>query len=118
MDSPTLYGIANCDQVRKARKWLDRHGVDYRFHDYRKHGLSAELLESMVTELGWDKLLNRRGTTWRKLPDSMRDGIDRDRAMTLMRQYPAIVRRPILRRDGHAFLGFDEARYAELFDQP
>ena len=116
MNSPTLYGIANCDQVRNARKWLDRHGVDYRFHDYRKHGLSTELLESMVTALGWEKLLNRRGTTWRKLPDKLRDEIDRDRAIALMLQHPAIIKRPVLRRDDRAYLGFDETLYAEIFD--
>ena len=84
--SVTLYGIANCDTIRKARSWLRDHGIEHRFHDYRKDGIDAELLQSMAAQLGWEALLNRRGTTWRKLPDAQKNPIDETSALRLMRQ--------------------------------
>ena len=110
-----LYGIANCDTVRKARRWLDDRQIAYEFHDFRKHGLERDLLLSLEAALGWDKLLNRRGTTWRRLPEALKNGIDRERALELMLQNPAIVKRPILAHGAGLSLGFSDRQYAEIF---
>ncbi len=112
----TVFGIRNCDTIKKARRWLDGHGVEYRFHDVRTDGLSRVQLESWEQELGWENLLNRRGTTWRKLPDSVRDGIDRRLAVKLMLEQPAMIRRPLLDLDNTLYLGFSEATWNELFE--
>ncbi len=111
----TLYGIRNCDTMRKARQWLDAHGVDYQFHDYRKDGLDEEQLRAWVDELGWEALLNKRGLTWRKLPPAVREAIDKESAIQIMRENPAIIKRPLLDLGDRRVVGFDEARYAELF---
>ena len=110
----TLYGISNCDTIRKARRWLEDAGIDYRFHDYRKHGLHSDQLTNWADELGWQALLNRRGGTWRKLPEADRDGIDRDRAIALMLQHPAMIKRPLLDNGDRRLLGFDQQQYREL----
>ena len=117
MQAATLYGIANCDTIRQARAWLQQHGVDHEFHDYRKHGLDAELLERLAGELGWEAMLNRRGTTWRKLPEALRDRIDRESALRAMLDQPALIRRPILEHAGRCYLGFSPGDYEELFFQ-
>jgi len=111
----TLYGIANCDTVRKARKWLAERGIDYRFHDFRKDGLDERQLRGWVSELGWETLLNRRGTTWRKLPEAVRDGMDAQSAVRVMLEQPAIIKRPLLDLGGERRLGFAPASYEELF---
>ncbi len=115
MASTRLYGIANCDTIRKARRWLTRAGVDYAFHDYRRDGLDAALLAEFDAALGWQTLLNRRGTTWRQVPAAARERIDRDSALALMREHPALIRRPILAHDGRHLAGFDESEYEEMF---
>jgi Spx/MgsR family transcriptional regulator len=109
-----LYGIANCDTIKKARHWLDEHGVEYRFHDYRKDGLDEARVRAWVDELGWEALLNRRGTTWRKLPSATQDGIDRESAIRLMMEQPSIIRRPLLETGTSRLIGFSETSYAEL----
>ena len=109
----TLYGIGNCDTIRKARRWLSEHGVDYRFHDYRKDGLDAAMLERWADELGWEALLNRRGTTWRRLPETERDGINRERAIRLLQEHPAMIKRPLLDTGSQRILGFREQDYAD-----
>jgi arsenate reductase len=111
----TLFGIKTCDTVRKARKWLDAHGIDYRFHDFRADGLDRRQLATWVDELGWEALLNRRGTTWRQLPESKRAGVDRDRAVALMLEHPALIKRPVLDLGGRRHLGFGDERYRQLF---
>jgi Spx/MgsR family transcriptional regulator len=111
----TLYGIANCDSVRKARKWLAERGVDYRFHDFRKDGLDERQLRAWVAELGWEALLNRRGSTWRKLPESVRAGMDEAAAVRVMLEQPAIIKRPLLDLGGERRIGFSPAGYGELF---
>ncbi len=111
----TLYGIPNCDTVRKARKWLDAHGIDYRFHDFRRDGLPAERLRAWAQAVGWETLLNRRGATWRQLPAEAREGIDAERALALMAEQPTLIKRPVLEQAGGVTVGFDEARYAERF---
>ena len=109
-----LYGIANCDTVKKAKTWLQQQGVEYSFHDYRKQGLDPGQLSAWVDELGWEALLNRRGTTWRKLDQTVRDAIDRDSAIQIMLDNPAIIKRPLLDRDGDKILGFDADAYQEI----
>ncbi|MEJ2345176.1 MAG: ArsC family reductase [Gammaproteobacteria bacterium] len=111
----TLYGIKTCDTVRKARKWLDAHDIDYRFHDFRADGLDSRRLAAWVDELGWEMLLNRRGTTWRRLPESKRAGVDRQRATALMLEHPALIKRPVLDLGGARQLGFSAERYRQLF---
>jgi Spx/MgsR family transcriptional regulator len=110
----TLFGIPNCDTVKKARAWLTARGIEYRFHDFRRDGLPEPLLRGWVAELGWEALLNRKGTTWRKLPPEQRDGLDQDGAIRLMLALPSIIRRPVLDTGGTLHLGFSEPRYQEI----
>ncbi len=112
----TLYGISNCDTIKKARAWLDSHDIDYRFHDYRKQGLEPGLLQAMEAALGWQALLNRRGTTWRGLPDEVRDNIERDSALAVMLEQPALIKRPVLATAERGYdLGFSDDLYTEIF---
>lgn len=108
----TVYGISNCDTVKKARRWLDEHAVSYRFHDFRKDGLSREQLEAWCDELGWENLLNRRGTTWRKLPETVRDSMDARQAIQVMLEMPAIIKRPLVDTGGERLLGFDADQWS------
>lgn len=112
----TIYGIKNCDSMKKAMRWLDEHGIDYRFHDYRKDGIDAGQLRGWERELGWEALLNRRGQLWRKLPQADRDNIDKAAAMQLMLDNPGIIKRPLIDTGSQRKLGFDPADYATLFD--
>ena len=102
----TLYGIKNCDTVKKARKWLDEAGVDYHFHDYRADGIDEELLNGFAASLGWEALLNTRGTTWRKLEDGDKQNLDEAKAISLMVANDALVKRPVWMKDGEYRLGF------------
>lgn len=111
----TLYGISNCDTIRKAKKWLDAQGIDYQYHDFRKNGLERELLKSWVDELGWEILLNKRGTTWRQLPDDVKNSIDRNSAIDAMLESPAMIKRPVLDLGDRRVVGFKEADYQEFF---
>ncbi len=115
----TLYGIKNCDTIKKARRWLEEHNLDYRFHDYRVDGLDAELMQTFIEALGWEALLNTRGTTWRKLDEARRTAIDNaDSAAALMIEMPAIIKRPLLRAPGQPMLlGFTESSYQRYFDE-
>jgi len=115
--STTLYGISNCDTVRKARRWLDAHHVEYRFHDVRKAGLERKTLRGWIAELGWENLLNRRGTTWRTLPEAVREGINAQAAERIMLEHPASIKRPLLIHDGRMLVGFRETQYSALFGQ-
>ncbi|MDX5375549.1 MAG: ArsC family reductase [Gammaproteobacteria bacterium] len=110
-----LYGIKNCDTVKKARKWLDAHGVDYRFHDVRADGLDEVRLRGWVSELGWEALVNRRGTTWRQLPADVRESIDEAAAIALMLEHPALIKRPVLDLGERRVVGFSDQAYAGLF---
>ena len=111
----TLYGIPNCDTIRKARAWLADHDIEYGFHDYRKQGADPELLRAMAAQLGWEAMLNRRGTTWRALPESAKADIDENRALELMQQNPAMIKRPILTHGDSLHLGFNDQQYSEIF---
>ena len=111
-----LYGIRNCDTVKKARAWLDRRGVAYDFHDYKTAGIEEPRLRLWAAELGWEKLLNRAGTTFRKLPDADKADLDEDKAIALMLAQPSMIRRPLLDLGGRRLAGFDEAAWAAALD--
>jgi len=111
----TLYGISSCDTIRKAKAWLDSQHIEFEFHDYRKQGLEWPQLQSMVSALGWEAMLNRRGTTWRNLPDTVKDQIDRESAIRVMLDNPAIIKRPILARGNQLHVGFSTGQYEEIF---
>lgn len=111
----TLYGIPNCDTVKKARRWLDEHGVAHRFHDFRKDGLDAGRLQGWIDTLGWEKLLNKSGTTFRKLPDAQKDGLDAASAKALMLDQPAMIRRPVVETDSGLSVGFSPAEWQSRF---
>ncbi len=110
-----LYGIPNCDTMRKARKWLTDHGMEYVFHDYRKEGVNETLLRAWVKQLGWETLLNRRGMMWRKLSQEQRDNIDQASAIRIMLATPSIIKRPVLVQGEQILVGFSEDRYQEYF---
>ena len=107
----TLYGIPNCDTVKKARDWLALNGVDYVFHDYKKQGVDRAALETWVDEHGWETILNRAGTTFRKLPDADRADLDRDKAITLMLAQPSMIKRPVLDLGDRRLVGFKPEIY-------
>ena len=111
----TIHGIRNCDTMKKAFVWLGEHGVDYAFHDYRKEGVTRAKLESWCDAAGWEKVLNRAGTTFRKLPEEARQDLDRDRAIALMLDQPSMIKRPVLETGGAIEIGFKPERYAALF---
>ena len=115
MSDVTLYGISNCDTIKKAKNWLDKEGIDYSFHDYRKQGLDSDMLTPWVDSLGWEALLNRRGTTWRKLPDDVKQNIERDSAINIMLENPSIIKRPLLIKGDEQYLGFKDSHYGEIF---
>ena len=112
----TLFGIPNCDQVKKSRVWLSEHDVAYAFHDFKKAGLSQQMIAHWLTTCDWTTLLNRKGSTWRGLPDTRRAAVtDAEQATALMLDAPSIVKRPILQYGSHTLIGFDAALYYDLF---
>lgn len=108
-----IYGIPNCDTVKKARKWLDGQGLDYAFHDYKKEGVDAGNLERWADRVGWEVLLNRRGTTFRKLDDADKADIGRDKALGLMAEHPSMIKRPVVETDDgdRVLVGFAESEW-------
>lgn len=108
-----IHGIRNCDTMRKAMAWLDGRGVAYRFHDYKAKGVDRVMLEGWAKALGWEALLNRAGTTFRKLPEAEKQDLDEARAIALMLAQPSMIRRPVLAARGTLLVGFDPARWAE-----
>lgn len=115
----TMYGIKNCDTIKKARKYLEANGIDYRFHDYRVDGLDAGLMAQFIATLGWEALLNTRGTTWRKLDEATRNAVNNAAAaQELMLTMPAIIKRPLLcAADGSMLLGFSETTYQQFIQE-
>jgi arsenate reductase len=110
-----VYGIANCDTVRKARAWLDEHGIDYSFHDFGKQGLPLEHADRWIADLGWEPLVNRKGTTWRKLDSATRDGVaDAAAARSLMQQHPSVIKRPVVEWGPAITVGFDPDRWEQI----
>ena len=110
-----LYGIRNCDTMKKAWTWLDEHAVAYDFHDYKKAGIDAAKLSEWADQVGWDVLLNRAGTTFRKLPDAEKHGIDQAKAIALMQAQPSMIKRPVLEADGKLLVGFKPEQYQAAF---
>jgi arsenate reductase len=110
--TPTIYGIKNCDTMKKARAWLDSHGVKYAFHDYKASGIAKETLKQWSDQLGWEALLNRAGTTFRKLPDKDKQGLNEKKALALMLAQPSMIKRPVLDLGGKFLVGFKPENYA------
>ena len=109
----TIYGIKNCDTLTKARAWLDKHGVDYAFHDYKTAGIERERLERWMKKAGWETLLNRAGTTFKKLPDKDKEGVTEKKAIALLLAQPSMIKRPVLELGGGKLLvGFKPEIYA------
>lgn len=112
-----IYGISNCSTVKKAHNWLSSRGIEVPFHDFKKHGVNEELLKSWARQVGWEKLVNRKGTTWRQLSDNAKAAVsDEASAIRLMMEKPSVIKRPVLEKDGKLTLGFDELIYQTLFE--
>ncbi|MCE2762297.1 MAG: arsenate reductase [Acetobacteraceae bacterium] len=109
----TIHGIRNCDTIKKARGWLDMNGIAHDFHDYKISGIEADMLQSWVGRAGWEAVLNRHGTSFRKLPDARKQDLDETRAIALMLAEPSMIRRPILTQGNLLVIGFDPARYTK-----
>jgi Spx/MgsR family transcriptional regulator len=109
-----LYGIPNCDTIKKARKWLKDHRIDYAFHDYKKQGVPEKELSLWIKQVGWEVLLNKRGTTWRKLDNSAKNSVDENSAIKIMLENPSIIKRPVLDSSGKIIVGFQENSYVAL----
>lgn len=111
----TIYGIKNCDTMKKARNWLDDQGIAYNFHDYKKDGLSDALIDRFLAAIEWEKLLNRAGTTFRKLDDATKANVNEAKARELMLEQPSMVKRPVLEKDDQFIVGFKPELYEEFF---
>jgi arsenate reductase len=110
----TIYGIKNCDTMKKARAWLDKKGVAYGFHDYKTAGIERGRLEGWAGKVGWETLLNRAGTTFRKLPDEAKENLDERKALRLMLEQPSLIKRPVLVRGKTLLVGFSPEKYSAL----
>ena len=111
----TIYGIKNCDTMKKARTWLEAHKVAHQFHDYKVAGIDKPTLEGWVKKVGWENLLNRSGSTFKKLPDADKDGITEKKAIALMLAQPSMIKRPVLEAKGKLTVGFKPQDYEKLF---
>ncbi|MFM9888447.1 MAG: arsenate reductase [Burkholderiales bacterium] len=111
----TIYGIKNCDTMKKAFAWLDAKGVDYAFHDYKKDGVPVAKLKAWAKIVGWEKLVNTRGPTFRKIPEAERENLNEARAIKLLEQFSSAIKRPIVEADGKLTVGFDPEDYAQAF---
>ena len=111
----TIYGIKNCDTMKKARTWLEAHKVAYQFHDYKVAGIDKATLEGWAKKASWEILLNRAGTTFKKLPDADKDGITEKKAIALMLAQPSMIKRPVLEAKGKVTVGFKPEEYKKLF---
>ncbi|MBL4798208.1 MAG: ArsC family reductase [Oleispira sp.] len=113
----TMFGIKNCDTIKKARKWLESEGVEFQFHDYKKDGLSIDMLDAWVKDLGWEALVNKRGTTWRKLSEEIKESIDQASAIQIMLDNTSIIKRPLLVDDANnKLLGFKADDYQNFIN--
>jgi Spx/MgsR family transcriptional regulator len=110
-----LYGIKNCDTVKKARQWLDQHRIEYRFHDFRSDGLELQQAQAWLDEIGFDTLLNKRGTTWKQLDEKLRAQLTADNAAALLIEHPTLIKRPLLDIGHQRFVGFSDQQYREIF---
>lgn len=113
---PKVYGIRNCDTMKKAFAWLEARKVDYDFHDYKKEGINPPKLKEWAARAGWEKLANTRGPTWRKIPDAQKANLNEARALALLAQNTSAIRRPIVEHKGKLLVGFDPAEYEAEFE--
>jgi arsenate reductase (glutaredoxin) len=112
---PKVYGIRNCDTMKKAFAWLEKRKVAYEFHDYKKEGIGAPKLKEWAARAGWEKLANTRGPTWRKIPDAQKVNLNESRALALLQQNPSAIRRPIVEQGAKLLVGFDPAEFDAAF---
>jgi len=110
-----IYGIKNCDTMKKTFKWLDTNSVSYDFHDYKKNGLDLDVLALSIATHGWENVLNRRGTTWRKLPDNIKENMNAELALQIAQENPSIIKRPLLVHKNKSYLGFKDTDYQNIF---
>ncbi|WP_150540100.1 ArsC family reductase [Actinobacillus vicugnae] len=110
-----VYGIKNCDTVKKSLKWLEQQGLQTCLHDYRVEGLSAEWLQQIEQQFGWEALVNKRSTTWRNLDQAVKNNLDRTTALKVLFEQPTLIKRPIILQDGIALIGFNEKQYQQAF---
>ena len=110
----TLYGIPNCDTVKKAQKWLDSHNVSYQFHDFRKDGIDSATVSTWLETLGWDKVVNKRSTTWRGLSDETKTNMNAQLALTEILQQPTLIKRPVVDTGKAILIGFNEQQFQDL----
>ncbi len=115
MSQTKIYGIKNCDTMKKAFAWLDDQGVDYDFHDYKKHGVDENVLQDALNEHGWEAVINRRGTTWRKLSEEVKNTMNMQGALKIALENPSIIKRPLLVHNGKTHLGFKPEIYGGIF---
>ena len=113
----TIYGIKNCDTMKKARAWLDAHGIAYAFHDYKASGIDKAMLQAWAKVVGWETLLNRAGITFHKLPDAEKAGLTERKAIALMLASPSMIKRPVVDKGGKLMVGFSPEAYAKTFDK-
>jgi len=113
----TLYGIKNCDTVKKARLWLEQSGIEYQFHDFRDDGIDRDTVATWLDELGWETLVNRRSTTWKQLEPSVRETMDAEHALITILEYPTLIKRPLLDTGRKRTVGFKADQYLDLFEK-
>lgn len=114
MNSVKIYGIKNCDTMKKAFHWLDKNTIAYDFHDYKKQGIDKAVLEKALSQHGWEIVINRRGTTWRRLSDDVKNAMNETKAIQIAVENPSIIKRPLLLQDDQTYLGFKEDKYQEI----
>ena len=112
-----VYGIPSCDSCRKAMKFMRDRGIAHRFHDVRVDGLDIQMLERWAGQLGWEKLVNRRSQTWRRIPENLRQGMNHDKAMAALLENPTLLKRPVLEADGFLAIGFSETRFSNFLER-
>jgi len=110
-----LFGIPNCDTIKKAKKWLEQNNIDFTFHDYRKDGISTEVVSDFCQQLDWQQVLNKRGTTYRQLDDATKESLTAESVIALLVEHPAMIKRPILQKDNELYLGFKAEQYQSIF---
>ena len=109
-----MYGIKNCDTIKKAKTFLEKNSIEYEFKDFREDGLNPIQLRSWINELGWEKVINKRSTTWRNLPDESKENMDETLALVIAEDQPTIIKRPVLEHSGGVMIGFSEKTYTEI----
>jgi Spx/MgsR family transcriptional regulator len=113
----TLYGIKNCDTVKKARKWLDTHGIEYHYHDFREDGLDRQTVSGWLEELGWETLINKRSTSWKALDEASRESMNTHSALLAIMDQPTLIKRPLLDTGHQRHTGFSARGYETIFNQ-